>query len=138
MELHSLYSIYVSVYLALACIKSSEFKPLSSLKWKNETQVRIEAIKKAIMGQRGLESPHLSGMNISRSEEEEMYKLYLERVRQSSQNTGLWNKRSTRIHSVNSIILKGKRWSASGVSLLSQGWDGAEEKCSRWLMFSGG
>ncbi|XP_055493832.1 bone morphogenetic protein 2-like [Leucoraja erinacea] len=107
MELHSLYSIYVSVYLALVCIKSSEFKPLSSLKWKNETQVRIEAIKKAIMEQLGLESPHISGMNISRSEEEEMYKLYLERVRQSSQNTGLWNKRSTRIHSVNSIILKG-------------------------------
>ncbi|XP_078266334.1 bone morphogenetic protein 2 [Rhinoraja longicauda] len=113
MELHTLYSIHVSIYLALTCIKSSEFKPLSSLKRRNETQVRIEAIKKAIVEQLGLESPHISGMNISRSEEEEMYKLYLQRVRQSNQNTGSWNKISTRINSVNSIFLKGTIWEKS-------------------------
>ncbi|XP_051890912.1 bone morphogenetic protein 2-like [Pristis pectinata] len=105
MELHRYYSIYVSIYLALVCIESGELQPQSSLGRKDETQVRIEAIKKAVMEQLGVEKPLMSGMNISRTEEEEMYKLYLQRVRKS--NPSLSNKKSVRMNSVNAVILKG-------------------------------
>ncbi|XP_067851065.1 bone morphogenetic protein 2-like [Heptranchias perlo] len=107
MELHRYYSMYVSIYLALMCIKSSELKPQSSLRWKDEKLIRIEAIKKAGMEQLGLRRLPVSGMNISRTEEEKMYKLYLQRVRQSDQNIGMTNKKPIRMNSVNMFIQKG-------------------------------
>ncbi|XP_059844540.1 bone morphogenetic protein 4-like [Hypanus sabinus] len=107
MELHRYYSIYLYIYLALMCNKSSELKPQYSLQRKHETQVQIEAIKKAIMEQLGLEKPLTPRINISRTEEEKMYKLYLQRVRKSNQNSSLLNTKSTRMDSVSSVIVKG-------------------------------
>ncbi|XP_062898178.1 bone morphogenetic protein 2-like [Mobula hypostoma] len=107
MELHRYYSIYLYIYLALMCNTSGELKPQSSLRQKRETQIQIEAIKKAIMEQLGLEKPLKPRINISRTEEEKMYKLYLQRVRKSNQYISLLNKKSTRMDSVSSVIVKG-------------------------------
>ncbi|XP_078405246.1 bone morphogenetic protein 2 [Cetorhinus maximus] len=107
MELYSYYSLYVSIYLTLTSIINSEPKPQSSLRWRDEKQIWIEAIKKAVVEQLGLKKPPVSGMNISGLEEEKMYKLYLQRVRQYDQNINLMNKKPIRISSVNVFIQKG-------------------------------
>ncbi|XP_038646926.1 bone morphogenetic protein 2-like [Scyliorhinus canicula] len=107
MELGSYYSLFASIYLTLTCIRSSEPKPQSSLRWRDEKQIRMEAIKETVVQQLGLGGPPVSGLNNSGSEEEKMYKLYLQRVRQFDQSISSTNKNVVRISSVNMFIQKG-------------------------------
>ncbi|XP_078074718.1 bone morphogenetic protein 2-A-like isoform X1 [Mustelus asterias] len=107
MELHRYYSVYVSIYLTLTCIKSSEPESQSSLRWGDEKQIRMETIKKTVVEQLGIKRPPISGMNISESEEEKMYQLYLQRVSQFDQNVSLADKKLLRISSVNMFVQKG-------------------------------
>ncbi|XP_048386761.1 bone morphogenetic protein 2-B [Stegostoma tigrinum] len=107
MELYRYYSMYVSVCLALTCSKSSEMKNQSNLRWTDEKQIRIEAIKKAVVEQLGVLRPPISGRNLSGTEEEKMQQLYLQRVRHFDQNPGLTNRKGIRMSSVNIFMEKG-------------------------------
>ncbi|GCC27142.1 hypothetical protein chiPu_0005564 [Chiloscyllium punctatum] len=107
MELYRYYPMYVSIYLALTCSKSSEMKNQSGLRWRDEKQIRIETIKKAVMEQLGLLRPPISGRNISGTQEKKMQKLYRQRVRHLDQNIGLTNKDAIRMSSVNIFVEKG-------------------------------
>ncbi|KAK6494726.1 bone morphogenetic protein 2-A-like [Huso huso] len=89
--------MYLLSYFLLLCVTCCELKPKDSLEWAAERENRIEAIQRGILQQLGLEKPPVVDLNITQSEEEQVYSLYLQRVgcdgknrkmRDSSQNRG--------------------------------------------------
>lgn len=119
--------MYLLSYFLLLCVTCCELKPKDSLEWAAERENRIEAIQRGILQQLGLEKPPVVDLNITQSEEEQVYSLYLQRVgcdgknrkmRDSSQNRGT----NMFVH------VKGKHFTVSLYSVVLRGESKLSEK----------
>ncbi|XP_041110523.1 bone morphogenetic protein 5-like [Polyodon spathula] len=72
-------AIYLLSCFLFLCVTGCELKPKGSLEWAAEREIRIEAIQRVILQQLGLEKPPEVILNVTRSEEEQVYSFYLQR-----------------------------------------------------------